>query len=99
MRKLNSDLGRMALSRMLATGIILASVVLAGSVVTAQQGPGGGKRGAPPEALEACEGKSVEDACSMTLRDRNETVSGQCVATPDEKIACMPEGAPRPPKS
>lgn len=59
--------------------------------------PGGGERsGPPPEAVEACEGKAVADICSMVSRRDNKKVGGQCIATPDKKLACLPEGAPKP---
>lgn len=64
--------------------LIIAGLALSfASIVSA-------KRGAPPEALEACSGKAVADACEMTT-PRGDAI-GQCVATPDEQIACLPEG-------
>lgn len=53
--------------------------------------------GPPPEALQACADKAIEDACTMTRPRGNETVEGRCVTTPDEKLACLPNGVEQPP--
>lgn len=86
------------------TGLLLGSAFLMmASCANAQPGGDrsgsddrGQRRGPPPEALSACQNLSVGAACSFTGR-RNESVSGQCVITPDEQMACKPEG--RPPRS
>jgi len=80
-----------------AVAVILA-IIVAG-MAAAQSGPpqGGGDRSGPPtEALAACKSKAVEDVCQMTLPRGGQTVQGQCVTTPDKKLACLPEGAPQP---
>ena len=64
------------------------------------RGPQGGNRqggrfGPPPEALEACRGKSQGQSCSMqTPRGQ---LSGSCIQTPDRQTACLPQGH-RPPR-
>jgi len=51
-----------------------------------------GRRGPPPEALTACEGLEVEQACSFTSRRRGE-VAGICIVpkSDDSALACKPE--------
>lgn len=87
------------------SGALLVLCVCAGGAAVAQDGQGkrgeGERRGPPPEALEACEGKAAGDACAFEGR-RGEAVEGQCF-TPDEErpLACRPErpldGPPGPP--
>jgi hypothetical protein len=59
--------------------------------------PGGAMAGPPPEALAACAAKTIEAVCQMTLPGQEIEVSGQCLATPDAQLVCLPEGAPAPP--
>ena len=47
-------------------------------------------RGAPPEAIEACANQEVDSQCQMTTLRGD--VEGQCKTTPDETLACLPEG-------
>lgn len=91
---------QMIITRATVAAVVVVVGVLAGAIADAQ-GAGGGQppRSAPPEALAACKAKAVGDACEMEIRGQSGSVSGQCIATPDDKIACMPDGAPRPPKS
>jgi hypothetical protein len=61
-------------------------------------GPGGGqgqgRRGPPPEALDACQGKQADDQCSFTGRN-DETITGVCFAPQGvDELACAPEGGP-----
>ncbi len=94
------DTRNMMQARLVAIAIFTFTVCVIAEVSDAQQSRQGGPQGGPPpEAISACESKSVGDACSMTLPGKGETVSGECISTPDQKVACMPEGAPRPPKS
>jgi hypothetical protein len=57
-------------------------------------GPPGapGRRGPPPEALSACSGIDVGDACAVDT-PRGDTLEGTCRATPDG-TACVPAHAP-----
>ena len=81
--------------RTTAFTLLLLLLMLSGAAV-AQDGQGkrGERRGPPPEALEACEGKAAGEACAFEGR-RGEAVEGQCF-TPDEErpLACRPERAP-----
>ena len=63
-------------------------MLLAGSANAAERGE---RRGAPPEALSACQNFNAGDACTFSGR-RGDSVSGQCITTPDEQLACAPEG-------
>lgn len=57
-------------------------------------GPGGhGPHSPPPEALSACSGIAVGDACAVDT-PRGDTIEGTCRTTPQGN-ACMPaHGAP-----
>jgi len=79
------------------TMIAILVLLLAGLATTAsaRPGDGGGRRGPPPEAIEACEGKSANDPCSFTGRRDDDTIEGTCFAPPDiDQLACAPEGGP-----
>jgi hypothetical protein len=60
--------------------------------------PPGGHHGPPPEAIEACNGKAAEEACTVTLRD-GVAHAGTCQTGPDGKgqLACRPNDLPKPP--
>lgn len=55
----------------------------------------GGHHGPPPEALAACEGVAVGEACTVLLDDR--TIEGTCLTPPwnDAAAACVPPHGPR----
>lgn len=61
-------------------------------------GPGGPPPGdgdvirVPPEAVAACAELAVDDPCSFALG--GQVVEGQCIAAPDQSLACMPSGLP-----
>ncbi|MGJ8669024.1 MAG: hypothetical protein ACSHXK_06005 [Oceanococcus sp.] len=74
-----------------------AWILLAGALLTASYGataqPNGdrpSRRGPPPEAISACKSLSEGDACSFSGRRGDE--SGQCITTPQDELACAPEG-------
>lgn len=52
---------------------------------------GSGRRGPPPEALEACVGKAEGDVCTFT--GRRGDANGTCFVPPrdGEALACKPE--------
>lgn len=52
-----------------------------------------GRRGPPPEALEACSAAVSGDPCSFEGR-RGETLDGTCEAPEDKPLACRPANAP-----
>ncbi len=67
-------------------GVILA-VALASAALANE-----GRRGPPPEALTACEGKAAEQACEVNLGGR--ALPGTCAPTPDQRLACRPRPPP-----
>ncbi len=78
------------------TMIAISVLLLSGLATTAsaRPGDGGGRRGPPPEAIEACDGKQRNDQCSFTGRG-DKTLEGICSAPPGvDELACAPEGAP-----
>lgn len=58
------------------------------------RGQGGDRKGPPPEAFTACEGKSVGDTSSFEGRN-GETLSGTCEETPDGQMVLHPDNAPQ----
>lgn len=73
---------------------LLALTILLPTIASAGQGR---PQGPPPEAIEACEGKSVGDSVEFSGR-RGESIEATCqekdgllAAVPDN----MPEGGPR----
>lgn len=89
------------IGRSTGLGAVVAIAIAASTPSFAQtnpQPPGGGMGGPPPEALEACAGKTAADVCTMALPGQDTEVSGQCVVTPGDQIACLPDGAPPPPQ-
>ena len=72
---------------------LLSAFLLASVAAWAQPGGnGGGRRGPPPEAIEACSGKSEGDTCSF--RGRRGDVTGQCRLPPNGgqgELACAPD--------
>lgn len=57
--------------------------------------PRAGRR-PPPEAFEACQGRSDGAECSVAFR--GETLDGVCVAPPDDELFCLPNDLPPPPE-
>jgi len=55
------------------------------------QGQGGHPPGPPPESIEACQGKSENDACSFT--SPRGTVEGLCLS-PRGQLHCVPKDGP-----
>ena len=54
-------------------------------------GQNNGRRGPPPEAIEACSGQSEGASCSFTGRN-DEQLSGTCFTPGDNELACKPDG-------
>lgn len=80
-------------SRRELTIALLSMLVVAAPLSQAQPGNRGGHRGPPPEAIEACSGKSENDSCSFS--GHRGTVEGTCITPPqEESLACAPEGGP-----
>lgn len=75
--------------------LALLSCTLLAPLALAQEGRPP-PHGPPPEALQACAGKSQGAACSVTFR--GETLQGTCEAPPDgAALACRPANMPPPP--
>jgi len=56
--------------------------------------------GPPPEAVEACDGRKADDACSFET-PKGDDIEGTCKVVGEEQVlACVPAGGPtpRPPK-
>ena len=49
--------------------------------------------GPPPEAKEACSGKSEGDSCGFTS-PRGDEIKGDCRTVRNGDFACVPEGGP-----
>ena len=73
----------------------LASIVLLSMMNTVHAASdgrqGGGHRGPPQEAIDACVSLTDGDACSFTGRN-DESMSGVCFAPQNKDLACKPEG-------
>jgi hypothetical protein len=80
--------------------VVVALFVVSAAALAQEQGPGqgkggpGGHHGPPPqEALKACEGKSVDAACSFTHDGHD--VTGSCFTPASDKpLVCRPSGPP-----
>jgi len=57
----------------------------------------GQHRGPPPEALDACSGKKMDDVCSFNAPKRG-TIEGTCKAPEGKPLACRPARRPPPPQ-
>jgi hypothetical protein len=73
-------------------GVIFAIITMffATSLLAQQNGRQRGQRGAPLEALEACKGLSLDQACEFT--SPHGSVSGNCFQPPEDQevLACRP---------
>lgn len=76
-----------------------AAVVLIVSLMAAPVFAESGRRGPPPEAIEACDGKASGDECSFTGRD-GEDLEGTCGIGRGggAQIACRPKNRPGEPE-
>ena len=52
-----------------------------------------GKRELPSAAFDACQGKGVGDACTVTFGEK--PIEAKCAAAPDGRLACRPERGER----
>lgn len=72
----------------------VAGLVLALNAAAQQPATDSGeRRGPPPEALAACEGKSAGDPCSFS-GPRGDKPQGTCFAPEGKPLACRPSQAP-----
>ena len=72
---------------------LIAAPALAESIEDEGRGPRG-RRGPPPEAIDACESSASGDSC--TFEGRDGAVEGTCKPGPrsEEKLACVPDHRP-----
>ena len=78
--------------RTLILATTVCTTVFAQSVFAERgNGQNSGRRGPPPEAIEACGGQSEGASCSFTGRNA-EQLSGVCFAPQDRDLACKPDG-------
>jgi hypothetical protein len=88
------------MNRITHTLLIVAGLCLAGTAVAQDGPPQGereGRRGPPPEAIEACEGLGSGDACGFD--SPHGYLEGSCWAPSEElPLACRPADAPEPPR-
>lgn len=82
--------------RRLVVSLLGAGFVAVTSPALSQDHEGGGRpdgrRGPPPEALEACEGREQDASCTFATPWGDELV-GVCDTRRDE-LVCVPDGAP-----
>ncbi len=72
---------------------LIFSILFISSTMSYAKSERGGRRGAPPEAVEACENLSEGDSCSFS--GRRGSVEGSCIKPQQEEVlACAPEGGP-----
>ena len=75
--------------------IVFAVLIICAANACAQGPPSGGKdhQGPPPEAYEACEGKSAGDTAQF-VSPHGDTVCGTCVQEGD-RLVLRPDGGRR----
>ncbi len=76
-----------------ALALTLLSLVMLSGCTRGHGGPGGGKHGAPPEAIAACEGKAVGDSVEFIGR-HGDTVKATCKEI-NGQLAAMPNDVPK----
>lgn len=72
--------------------IVLVGLTVAVSALARPEGGERGQRGAPPEAIEACVDKTVDQVCEFD--GRRGSVTGVCFSPREDssQLACKPEG-------
>ncbi len=76
-----------------------ALLFVSGTALAQPSGGPDGRRGPPPEAIEACADLDAQDVCEVETREG--TKAGSCLRPPDADdvpLACVPDDAPRPGK-
>ncbi|SDZ82980.1 hypothetical protein SAMN05660420_00515 [Desulfuromusa kysingii] len=82
--------------QLLTKTVLILTLVILLPIVGCASGGKGRPQGPPPEAIAACEGKSVGDSVTFTGREGEsikstcQEVDGQIVAVPED----MPKGGP-----
>ncbi len=86
--------------RMLGVWVVMTGLLWGASGALAQtnqgSGKGQGRHGPPPQAIEACNGKTAGDQCEFKGR-KGDILKGTCF-TPDKDkpLACRPNDRPPP---
>jgi hypothetical protein len=71
--------------------VLLGLLVPVAALAQSRGGRGsGGHHGPPPEAIEACEGRSDGSSCSVAIH--GDSLDGTCRVIPTGESACVPEG-------
>ncbi len=84
------------MTRLYPTVAIFSALLLCTAVAAQSQDDGQRRRrGPPPEALEACEGASENDTCTIQTRDGEK--QGTCRLSPrgEAPLACVPNDRPQ----
>ena len=73
----------------------IAASIECGFALAQAPDPGAPRRGPPPEALAACQGRAAQDAC--VFDSPRGKAQGRCLAPEGRPLACVPADAPPPP--
>ena len=73
--------------------VVLATISAVPACASSNRGGRDGRQGPPPEAIEACEGKSEGDSVTFSGR-RGDSVTATCKLVDDQLVA-VPEGRKR----
>ena len=79
--------------QVLSTAVVLLALTILLPSASFARGQGRGPKGPPPEAIEACEGKSAGDSVEFTGR-KGETLEATCQEK-DGQLAAVPVGGRR----
>ena len=74
------------------TAVLLLALTILLPAISFASGQGRGPKGAPPEAIAACEGKSAGDSVEFTGR-RGESLEATCQEK-DGQLVAVPDNAP-----
>ncbi len=81
------------MKKYIGTAVLLLALAILLPSISVASGQRGGPKGAPPEAIEACAGKSAGDSVEFT-GGRGETVEATCQLK-DGKLVAVPDNAPQ----
>jgi hypothetical protein len=79
---------------MLFKGILCGVCVLSVSIASAQPAESNGRKGPPPQALDACKSLALGAECGFS--GAQGTIKGTCLASEGRSLACRPKNAPAP---
>jgi len=81
--------------RTFVTIAAIATSIACGFAVAQAPDSSAPRRGPPPEALAACQGRAAQDACAF--ESPRGKAQGRCLAPEGRPLACVPADAPPPP--